>query len=156
MQFPTVTGQDLLRRKVTVPTDLEGQLNLVLVAFQRWHQDLVESWLPAVTQLDARYSGLRHYELPVLRRMDLLSRTFINEGMRAGIPSPSIRAGTITLYLDKTDFLKSLDLAGDDDICVMLIDRKGTVLWRGSGAFTSDSAHSLDETLTSLASEPVS
>ncbi len=48
MQFPTVSGQDLLRRKVTLPSGLEGHLNLVLVAFQRWHQALVDSWLPAV------------------------------------------------------------------------------------------------------------
>ncbi len=82
MQFPTISGQDLLRRKVTLPSGLEGQLNLVLVAFQRWHQTLIDSWLPAVNELEDHYPGLRHYELPVLARMDLLARTFINEGMR--------------------------------------------------------------------------
>jgi hypothetical protein len=155
MQFPTVSGQDLLRRKVKLPSGLEGQLNLVLVAFQRWHQALIDSWLPAVTQLEDSYPGLRHYELPVLARMDLLVGTFINEGMRAGIPDPATRAGTITLYLDKAAFLQSLDLPGDDDIYVLLIDRKGTVLWRASGAFTPASAQSLAETLATLAAEPV-
>ena len=154
MQFPIVSGQDLLRRKVTLPSGLEGQLNLVLVAFQRWHQALIDSWLPTVSELEDHYPGLRHYELPVLARRDLLARTLINEGMRAGIPDPATRAGTITLYLDKAAFLQSLDLPGDDNIYVLLVDRKGTVLWRASGAFTSASAHSLAETLATVAPEP--
>jgi hypothetical protein len=150
MQFPAVSGQDLLRRKVTLPAGLEGRLNLVLVAFQRWHQARIDSWLPAVAQLESRYPGLRHYELPVLSNMGLLSRTFINEGMRAGIPDPATRAGTITLYLDKPAFLQTLDLPGDDDIYLLLIDREGTVLWRASGGFTEDAAQSLEAALESL------
>jgi hypothetical protein len=154
MQFPIVSGQDLLRRKVELPSGLEGQFNLVLVAFQRWHQALIDSWLPAVNELEARYPGLRHYELPVLARMDPISRTFINEGMRAGIPDPATRAATITLYLDKPAFLQSLELPGDGDIHVLLIDRKGTVFWRVSGAFTPAAGQSLAETLATLMVEP--
>ncbi len=100
MQFPTMSGDDLLRRRVTIPAGLEGRLNLVLIAFQRWHQDLIDGWLPAVAQLEARHPELRHYELPVLPTMGWLSRTFINEGMRAGIPDQHTRAATITLYTE--------------------------------------------------------
>jgi hypothetical protein len=152
--FPIVSGHNLLRQSVTLPSGLEGQLNLVLVAFQRWHQPLVDSWLPAVTQLEQHHPGLRHYELPVIQSMNLLSRTFINEGMRAGIPDSGTRAATITLYLDKAAFLKALELPGDDDICVLLIDRQGTVLWRAAGAFEPAAGRSLSDKLVALTIEP--
>jgi hypothetical protein len=142
MLFPTVSGQDLLRRKVTLPPGLEGELNLVLVAFQRWHQDLIDGWLPAIAQIEAGHPGLRHYELPVLPHMGLLSRTFINEGMRAGIPDHGTRASTITLYVDKAQFMKALELPGDHTIYVFLLDRGGNILWRAAGAF--DAAKGLE------------
>jgi hypothetical protein len=155
MQFPIVSGQDLLRHKVTLPSGLEGRLNIVMIAFQRWHQSLIDGWLPAVTQLEDPHPGLRHYELPVLANRSLLWRTFINEGMRAGIPDPATRAGTITLYLDKANFLKALELPGDDDIYVLLVDRQGAVLWHASGAFEPAKGESLSETLVALTTEPV-
>ena len=33
MQFPTVTGSNLQRKKLTLPQDFEGELNLVLHRF---------------------------------------------------------------------------------------------------------------------------
>ncbi len=135
MNFPTYVGDDLLRRKISVPSGFEGRLNIVLIAFQRWHQDLVDSWLPAVTQLEVEHPGLRHYELPVLPSMGWLSRTFINEGMRAGIPDRQTRAATITLYTDRSAFMEALDLPGDDTIYVLLLDNAGNVLLRDVGAF---------------------
>ncbi len=135
MNFPSYIGDDLLRRKVPVPSGFDGQLNIVLVAFQRWHQDLIDSWLPAVAQLEEHDPGLRHYELPVLPSMGWLSRTFINEGMRAGIPDHRTRSTTITLYVDRPAFMRALDLPGDHTIYVLLLDRNGAILWRGAGAF---------------------
>ena len=35
MQFPTVSGSNLHRKTLTLPQDFEGELNLVLIAFQR-------------------------------------------------------------------------------------------------------------------------
>ncbi len=151
MQFPTVSGDDLLRRRVTVPSGLEGKLKLLLIAFQRWHQDLVDSWLPAVAQLEARHPELRHYELPVLPSMGWLSRTFINEGMRAGIPDQHTRAATITLYTDKSAFMEALDLPGDHTIYVLLLDSDGNVLWREAGAFEAGKGRAMAATVSAAA-----
>ncbi len=145
MQFPTVSGDDLLRRRITVPSGLEGRLNLLLIAFQRWHQDLIDGWLPAVAQLESRHPGLRHYELPVLPNMGWLSRTFVNEGMRAGIPDQQTRAATITLYIDKSTFMEALELPGDHTIYVLLLDSDGNVLWREAGAFEAGKGQAMAE-----------
>jgi hypothetical protein len=143
MQFPTVTGLNLQRRKLTLPQDLEGELNLVLIAFQQWQQTQVDTWIPFVRQLEESHSGVRYYELPTIQRLNVLSRTFINEGMRAGIPDPVARERTITLYVDKNAFRQALQLPGEDDIYVLLLDRRGRVVWRTEGTFTSEKGDSL-------------
>jgi hypothetical protein len=143
MQFPAVTGSNLQRKKLALPQDFQGELNLVLIAFQQWQQTGVDTWIPFARQLEETHSGLRYYELPTIQRFNALARTFINEGMRAGIPDPVARERTITLYLDKNAFREALQLPGEDDIYVLLLNRQGRVLWRAEGAFTPEKGESL-------------
>lgn len=75
--------------------------------------------------------------------MNILARTFVNEGMRAGIPDPTARERTITLYLDKPAFRETLDLPTEDDVYVLLVNRRGEVLWRAQGAFTPEKGRGL-------------
>jgi hypothetical protein len=143
MQFPTVTGSNLQRKKLALPQDFQGELNLVLIAFQQWQQTQVDTWIPFARQLEEIHSGVRYYELPTIQRRNVLARTFINEGMRAGIPDPVARERTITLYLDKNAFREALQLTGEDDIYLLLLDRQGRVLWQAEGAFTPEKGESL-------------
>jgi hypothetical protein len=147
MRFPTVTARNLQRHKVTLPDDFEGERNVLLIAFQQWQQSLIDTWLPFVQRLERAQQGVRYYELPVIQRLNFAARTFINEGMRAGIPDPLARERTVTLYLDKTLFRQTLDLPHEEDIFVLLVDRQGRVLWRSEGTFTSEKGDMLTKAL---------
>jgi len=147
MQFPKVTGSNLQRQKLNLPQDFQGERNLVLIAFQQWQQSQVDTWIPFARQLEETDPELRYYELPTIQRRNSLTRTFINEGMRAGIPDPVARERTITLYLDKRAFREALQLPGEDDIHVLLLDRQGRILWRAEGAFTGEKGESLTAAL---------
>jgi hypothetical protein len=138
-----------MRRKVALPADLEGELNILLIAFQRWQQSVIDTWVPFVRQLEETNEGVSYYELPVIQRMNVLARTFINEGMRAGIPDRVARERTITLYVDKISFRKALELPHEDDIYILLVDRQGNALWKGEGAFTPGKGESLTEAVRS-------
>jgi hypothetical protein len=138
-----VTGSSLQRKRLDLPEGFDGDLNLVFIAFQQWQQIQVDSWIPFARQLEGAHSGLRYYELPTIRRLNALARTFINEGMRAGIPDPIARERTITLYVDKDAFRQALQLPREDDIYVLLLERQGQVLWRTEGAFTQEKGESL-------------
>jgi hypothetical protein len=138
MKLPTVKGSNLNREKMIFPDDFAGQFNLVFIAFLRRHQDLIDEWVPFVAQLAGEFPDLRYYEFPTLSRMGFLYRTFLNEGMRAGIPNPATRARTITLYLDKTTFRNALEIEDEKDIWLYLFDRTGQVLWRIKGRYTQE------------------
>ena len=91
MRFPEITGSNLLRRKVTLPDDLQGELKILFIAFQQWHQAMVNSWIPSARQFEQSIPEMKFYEIPVIYKMNFLSQTFINEGMRAGIPNQTTR-----------------------------------------------------------------
>jgi len=147
MHFPTVTGSNLERRSFTLPYDLEGEVNLVILAFWRDHQSLVDTWMPLARRLQSRHSALVAYELPVIETRSRLSQWFIDNGMRSGIPDRTIREHTITLYIDKVEFLASLDIEDDSTIHTLLIDRAGCILWHSDGPLDPTKEEALSEFL---------
>jgi len=133
VRFPSVSGTNLQRRRMTLPRDLAGEINLLLVAFWQRHQALVDTWMPLAQRIEERYEGFAAYELPVIQNRSRFSRWFIDSGMRAGIPNPQVRERTITLYLDKAEFLDALEISDDGTIYAILVDRSGEVLWHNRG-----------------------
>ena len=147
MTFPTVNGSNLQRAKLTLPQDFAGDYNLLFIAFHQWHQDEVNTWIPLAESCEAQYPGLVYYELPTIRSLNALSKFFINEGMRAGIPNPKSRERTITLYLEKDDFRTALGLEDEEHIFALLIDHQGNELWRARGPHSQVSEASLLDVL---------
>jgi hypothetical protein len=153
MQLPTVKGSNLLRQKMIFPKDFSGEVNLVFIAFLRWHQDLIDEWVPFVEELAQNHRELQYYEFPTLPRRGPIYRTFLNEGMRAGIPNEATRARTITLYLNKNAFRKELDIENEQNMWVYLFSRSGKVLWRTAGRFSPEKGSALKNALIQLQSE---
>ncbi len=147
MSFPIVNGSNLRREKITLPQDFEGKFNLIFVAFQQWHQEEVNSWIPLAESLEEQFPGLVYYELPTIRSLSTLSRFFINEGMRAGIPNPKSRERTVTLYLDKDEFRSALSMKDENHIYILLLDNQGEELWRDRGSHSPDKQALLMEVL---------
>jgi len=143
MVFPEVKGSNLLRRKITLPYELQGDFNILFIPFQQWHQRLVDEWVPVARQIEASFPGVRFYEIPVIQGMNILSQTFINEGMRAGIPNPTTREKTITLYLDKVAFRHALDIPDEETIYILVLDRQGNILWRTEGTYSQEKGAAL-------------
>lgn len=147
MKLPRVRGSNLERQKLTFPDDFSGEYNLVFIAFQRWHQDLIDEWVPFIEQLAEQYPDLNYYEFPTLPDKGFLYRTFLNEGMRAGIPNKATRERTITLYLDKHSFRNKLEIKNEQNIWLYLFDKTGEVLWRTEGKYTEEKGDALNKVL---------
>ena len=149
MVFPFVRGENLEGRAFTLPADLKGAYNLLFIAFQRDQQIDINSWLPFAKQLVKEYPALAYYELPTIYRGHPLFRWWLNTGMRMGIPDKKAREVTITLYLDKHTFRKALDMPDEERIYVLLVNRKGEVLWQVEGPFNEEKGRDLKHALES-------
>jgi hypothetical protein len=147
LSFPPLRASNLNRHPFDLPHDFEGARNLIIIAFQRDQQALVDSWLPAVDALLSRYPDLRFYELPTISRGNPLFRAWLDGAMRSGIADRQARELTITLYLDKADFRQALALPHEETIYVLLLDQDGRVVWRGEGEYADQLAQSLEQAL---------
>jgi hypothetical protein len=147
MSFPTIHAQNLEGREFTLPAGLEGEQNVVLIAFQRHQRQAIDSWLPLLTELSQANPAFKYYELPTIDRGNPVFRWWLDNTMRAGIPDKQARASTITLYLDKKAFRTALQLPDEERIYLLLINREGKVLLHIEGPWTEAKGHKLKQVI---------
>jgi hypothetical protein len=150
MKFPEVAGENLEKKKINLPFDLEGEINMVIVPFQRWHQSLVDEWSVFLNKIEQSNHNFRYYEVPTLNSAYKVMRFMIDGGMRAGIPDRRVRERTITLYTNKPLFEQELNIKSEQTIYLFLIRKNGEILWRSEGEYEPQKGNELLKTLEKL------
>jgi len=150
IDFPRVPARDLEGRDVSLPEGFSGQRNVVIVAFQRKHQRLVDSWIPWLEEQADVDPGLRFYELPTLARMWAPARTMIDGGMAAAIRDPVVLQRTLTIYGDVGRLTRPLAIESRSTISLFAVDGSGRVHWSGTGGFDAAAARALAAALRSI------
>jgi len=150
MKFPDISGENLEKKKYNIPYDLEGELNIVIVPFQRWHQSLVDEWSAFLNNIERSNRNFRYYEVPTLNSGYKIMRFMIDGGMRAGIPDRGVRERTITLYTNKPLFEEQLNINSEDTIYLFLIRRNGEILWRSEGEYDKQKGEELLKTIEKI------
>ena len=145
--FPALKARNLNGRTLALPTEFAGERNIVIVAFRRWHQALVDSWFPALAPLLATHPDVRAYELPMLAGGYALARPFIDGGMARAIPDPAVRERTLTVYTNVAQSQAALQISNPETITVLLVDRSGQITWRSEGEYTADKGAVLEQAL---------
>ena len=145
--FPDIAARDLQGKDVDLPAGFSGERNVVIIAFQRNHQTLVDSWVPWLEEQAASDPDLRFYELPTIGRLWAPARRFIDGGMAAAIREPVILQRTLTIYGDINRLVQPLGIGNRSTIAVLLVDATGIVLWHGSGPRTEAGERELDSAL---------
>ena len=147
VRFPEVEGRSLEDEDVILPSGLEGDRNLLAVAFHRTHQRDVDTWIPLFRELEEKVPGLAGYEIPTISGGWSPVRRFIDGGMKAAIPDPLTRRRTVTVYGDVGRVTGALGLSGREEIAVVLCDREGEVSWMATGPLRGEPPAGLLEAL---------
>lgn len=136
--FPSVTGRNLHKETKTVPDDFTGKNLVVITAFQQWHQPLVNQ---SMTALQAACVDQSHHvlEMPVIRTSSKFRQMRLDSIMRAAFKDPTVRSRTITVYLDKEMFRRSLEIPNEDTVHWFVVDHETkAILERGEGPISAD------------------
>ena len=147
-RFPRLHARNLEGLDVVLPDAFAGDRNVVLVAFRREHQALVDSWVPWLEEQASMEPALRVFEVPVIGRLWAPMRRFIDGGMAASIKVPRILQRTLTVYGPVEALTTPLGIADRSTITVLLLDADGAVLWSCTGGHTEASAAELSAHLT--------
>ena len=157
IRFPHLAARDLEGRVLALPEDFSGTANLVIVAFRRKQQSMVDSWVACFETIAAEHPRLRCYEVPVIATRWSPARPLIDGGMAQAVRAHEARRRTLTVYTDVRRVTDALAIADTDTVTVLLIDSAGWLRWRTTGPATerasSDLLISLDSDVSGRVGE---
>ena len=147
-EFPHLAARDLDGRARELPDDFSGASNLVIVAFRREQQSMVDSWVEWFETIAAEHPTLRCYEVPVIATRWSPARRFIDGGMAQAVHTHEARRRTLTIYTDVRRVTDALAIDETDTVTVLLVDSDGRLRWRTTGSMTEPGAAGLLATLS--------
>ena len=141
-RFPDLEATSLDGRRWHLPVDLERP-SVVILAFERHQQSEVDAWIGGLEALRCPHPI---FEVPTIGRRYRWARSFIDGGMRAGIPEAVVRARTLTAYTDVSRVLTTLGLRATEHVVVTLVEATGKVLALHQGTYDPTAAAAFLET----------
>ena len=66
MQFPELVASNLEGREYRLPYDLEGTLNILILAFRREQQNLIDEWIRFLKPFSKEFNFVKYYEIPAM------------------------------------------------------------------------------------------
>jgi hypothetical protein len=153
IRFPDLVARDLEGRTQRLPEDFAGASSLVVVAFRREQQPMVDTWVAwceTIAAPHSTHSTLRCYEIPVLATRWSPARPFIDGGMAQAVRAQEARRRTLTVYTDVRRVTDALAIDDTGTVTVLLLGADGRVQWRTTGPATERAG---SELLSALAAD---
>lgn len=145
--FPSITVRDLEGRTLSFPGDLAIRSAVAIVAFQRDHQALVDSWVSWLEQRARHDPAFSFFEIPAISGRWSIARSFIDGGMARAIVDPIVLRRTLTFYGRLDQLTEPLGITDRTTISVIALGANGTVRGLVSGGFDARTAERLGSTL---------
>jgi len=142
--FPSVSGQSLEQEAINIPEDFKEEFTLLLIGYKQNSQFDIDRWLIG---LDMTQTKVPVYEVPTIQGLfPRMFSTFIDNGMRAGIPKP-LWKGVVTVYEDGDKVQAFTGNEQPNNARVILLDNTGKILYFYDDGF---SVSALNEVRSSL------
>jgi len=148
-KFPSLVGIDLEGNKRELPNFFDAKYNIISIGFEREHQEAINGWIKIIDPIIAKNNHLKYYEVPLIYELGGFSRAWVNNGMRFGIQDKIARKRTITVYTNRTEFFRIMNMSGKK-IYTLILDKEGNVIWRAEGLANEANIKSLENFLKKL------
>ena len=142
--FPKLRAETLSGVDMTFPDDLTGKATIILLAFKRETQKVIDSWLKPFIKEFEDNDEVQFFEIPMLSRYWIVMSPIIDGGMRSGILKQNHK-NVATFYGDVDKYCKLLSIEDKSDGYVFLLDSEGVIQWRDNGFATEQKLNQLFE-----------
>jgi len=150
LALPSVTALNLLKAKVTLPQDLSAPTSLLVLSFLHNQQPDSDAWVKAAATLP----GLPSWSLPVFPRSNALYRWWMNSSLRSSARNNKDWGNTLPIYVNKQEFLRTLQIHDEREVVVLLVNHSGTVLWHSTGSLTPEKRDALIAAFQTASAKP--
>jgi ATP10 protein len=148
--LPRLEGETLSGKKIVLPDDAHGKIALLAIGFSRKGGDATRAWSERFKKDFGADPRLAAYPVAELAGAPMFMRGMIVGSMRKGTPAAD-RDRFVTLFEGSEDLKRFVGFSSGDDAYLLLLDRSGTVQWRGHGVFREQDYSALQTAARGLA-----
>lgn len=142
--FPSIQAEALDRTDITVPGQLQGAQNLLLLSWARDQGPQLDSWTAVGQALQHTQPSFSMYRMPVNDPENIVFRWWDDASLRAAETDPQLLHYDIPLYTNKSALMQAIGLTPNEhEVVALLIDRSGHILWKSQGPSTQASRSAL-------------
>jgi hypothetical protein len=153
--FPTITAQTLANRSVVFPAETAGKVGLFFVAFEQEAQQQINSWVEPLLSQYLTSDQVIYYEIPMISGAFGMVSSFIDGGMRRGVPK-DLHDRTATYYGPRQAFFDALAITDTSKPYLFVVDQQGRIVFRTAGWYNGiDAKAATDAIATTLAAGAV-
>jgi len=131
-QFPEIPAETLSKKQVVFPEITRGKYAFILIAFKRQTQGEVDSWLDPFVEDFYGMENLTFYEIPMISGNWKWMSSWIDSGMRSGVPAEK-HDHVATYYGPLKSYFDYFGIQDSRTVYVFLLDQQGRIIWREMG-----------------------
>lgn len=132
--LPPLRGEFLTGRQAQLPEAASGRIALLALGFTYNSRFPVDDWVGRFRKDFGGNPQVTFYEIPMIGGINRLGKWFIDSGMRRGTPAKD-QENVITVYGGVDPWKQRMKYQSPDAAYLLLLDKRGAVRWRHSGAF---------------------
>lgn len=147
--FPSVPVQTLGGKALSLPVDLSDAAALFVIGFTQTSEKQTVVWRKNADRAFAGDPMLRVYPVLVIQSIPRIFRGLLLAGVRAGV-AKNTWARFLVVTADEKLWKEAVGWQGPDRAYLVLIDRRGEIVWRYDGPFSDAQMSSLRRAVDSL------
>ncbi len=141
--FPSITGENLLGAKISLPEAAKGQPTVIVTGFSHASQSQMKVWS------DRLEGDMKVFSVAMLEAVPRLVRPMVTGGIKGGVPARQ-KDHYLLLFKGEKAMKAAFEFSAADDAYVALLDADGNIRWRFHGAYSEDAYKELKSQLAAL------
>jgi hypothetical protein len=147
--IPTFTGPSLANETVHLPIAEAGARTVLVLGFSKKAGDACKPWFDAVAAQLKSKPQVAYYELPVLASAPGFIRGRIVHNIRGSL-APEQQKHFVPIMENAQAWKNAVSFSAPDDAYVVIVDERGSVIWRDSGLWSPQKEQELQAALVRL------
>lgn len=143
--LPEIQAETLSGAAITLPSSLTAAHTVLVLSFQREHQEVSDTWRPHLAGLAAA-GDVGWYELAFLD-VSAPVKLAIGTAMDMGIRDEQARKHVAPVWSSHEAVRKQLGIEDDQQAAIVVVDRAGAVTFKAAGPPTDETVAALKAAL---------
>jgi hypothetical protein len=152
--FPSLTGQTLTNKKVTIPTDTKNKYTLLAIAYSQksekdlngWMQPIYETFLDKETLFTY---DVNMYFVPMIGGFKQVAGEKIEQKLKEGTDK-ELHGNVLVYKGSMADYKNSLNFDGKDKPYFFILDKSGKIIYATSGEYTDKKLEEIEDKLADV------